>query len=125
MHFTEQTDQPRLYFENVGQAIILECKLLFRNKGKEEGEAAGRHCDNTSIMSMIVCFLFFRPLFVRFFFSFMGTTLISMEYLMTLPACILICLFHVHLFYDRSALVERKFKGRCSRQTPLSYDNKQ
>ena len=55
MHFTEQTDQPRLYFENVGQAIIMERKLLFRNKGKEEGEAAGRYCDNLRFVSILVC----------------------------------------------------------------------
>ena len=71
MHFTEQTDQPRLYFENVGQAIIMERKLLFRNKGKEEGEAAGRHCDNSSYISMLGCILIFLSLFFFFFFRFL------------------------------------------------------
>ena len=63
-----------LYFENGGQVEIIHWMLFFRNIGKEEGEATGRHSDNSSFMSMLVC-LFFLSFsscsFVRFIFFYL------------------------------------------------------
>ena len=61
------------YFENIGQVVIME-RMLFRNMGKEEGEAAGRRCDSSSFISMLVCLLFlsfFLSLFVCFVVRFL------------------------------------------------------
>ena len=74
---------------------------------KEEGEAAGCLSDNSGFISMLVyLFVFLSVLlafFVRFSVSspFKGTTLIWMEYRITLPVCVRICLFNVHLFLRR------------------------
>ena len=57
--------------------------LFFRNVGKEEGEAAGRHCDNSSFISMLVC------LFVSFFLS-----------------VLIVCLFNVYLLCDQAYSVD-------------------
>ena len=61
--------------KNVGQVVIKEWMLFFRNLVKEEGETAGRHCNNSNFISMLVCLfiIFFLFLFVYlfvFFFSF-------------------------------------------------------
>ena len=67
MHFTEQTDQPRpTVFRNVGQVIIMEGMLFFRNMRKGEGEAAGHHCGNSSFTSMLLCLVDFLCLFLSF-----------------------------------------------------------
>ena len=73
--------------------------------GKEEGEVAGSHCDNSSLIAMLVCLLFVSfslCLNVRFLvsFPFKGTTLIWKEYCSTLPVCVCVCLFNVHLLHD-------------------------
>ena len=34
---------------------------FFTNKGKEEGQAAERHCENSSYISMLVCLGYTRP----------------------------------------------------------------
>ena len=55
-----------LSFENLWRVVIMLWTLFFRTIGKEEGEAAGRHCDNSSFISMLVClfaFLFWFPFF--------------------------------------------------------------
>ena len=95
--------------------------LFFRNKGKEEGEAAGRHCDSSNFISMLV-FLFFFSFACLFSFSssFQGKKLIWMEYRITLPVCL--CL---HLLYDHFCADREISQSRCCRLTQLSNDNKQ
>ena len=66
------------------------------NTGKEEGEAAGLHCDNSSFLSILVCF----SLSLSFSSLFKGTTLIWEKYRMTLLVSVCICLLNVHLLYD-------------------------
>ena len=78
----------------------MERILFFRNMGKEEGEAAGRHCDNSSFKSMLVCLFLFLSLFLSFsrclfvFFS------IYKVVLHDLSVCVCICWFNVRLLYD-------------------------
>ena len=73
------------------------------------GEAAGRHCNDSNFISMLSCLLLFcffcysLSLFVgSFSFSspFKGTSLIWMEYRITLLVCL--CL---HLFVQRRSIV--------------------
>ena len=75
----------------------------------EDGEATGRHCDDSSFISMLI--YLFVCLFVCFvsFFSppFQGTTLIWMEYRITLP--VYLCL---HLFVQRAAIVQSFLRRR-------------
>ena len=101
--------------------------------GKEEGEAAGRHCHNTVFITMLLYFFLFRSLFVSFssfvylfvffFFSILGNSfnMDGISYYIT-------CLFVVTKYYYCtiiSAQVQINSKGHCSRPAALSYDNEQ
>ena len=119
MRLTEQTDHPRL---TVFRKCWVSCnsELFFRNMGQEEGEAAGRLCDYSSFISMLVYFAVL-PLFLSFslcFFvcsfsfssPFKRTTLIWMGYRVTLSVCVCIRLFNVHLLCDHFCADREKFK---------------
>ena len=65
-----------LCFQNVGRAKIMEGMLSFRNVGEETGASGFSPCPFAS--------------------PFTGT--IWIEYRLTLPDCVCVGLFHVHLF---------------------------
>ena len=110
--------------------------LLFL--GKEEGEAARRHCNKSSFITLMLVYMlyfvsFFLSLFVFFSFPFKGKTLKWMEYLImiyiTLSVCVcIICLFNIHdllkYYTSISAPVEGNCKGHCNRPTCHHSDNK-
>ena len=86
--------------------------------GKEEGEAAGRHCDNLGFISMLVCLLFIS-MFLSFSFCLLGssfpsssplkgTTLVRTEYNITC-LCVGVCLFNVDIFCDHFCAGRDKF----------------
>ena len=100
--------------------------------GKEEGEAAGRHCHSSSFISMpFVCYLylcFFLSQFCLLGCSFPSSSPLKVATLVRME-CRITCLFVCWRSYVqrrsflRSFLRPRRetFKGHCSRPTPLSY----
>ena len=61
-----------LYFETVGQVVIMERILLLKNMGTEEGAAARCHCNNSCFIFLLVhfsLFLSFSLCSPFFFFS--------------------------------------------------------
>ena len=117
--------QDLLYFENVGQVVIMEWLLLFKTMGKEVGEAEGRHCNNSSLISMLVYLWFFLCSSFSFSSLFKGTILygwnIVLRYLFVF---VFVCSTYKYCT-NISAPGERNLKGHCSGPTPLSYDSKQ
>ena len=51
--------------------------MLFRNMGKEEVEAAGRHCDSWSFISMIFFVVVIHIYIFSFFFSLFALLLVK------------------------------------------------
>ena len=110
-----------LHLKNVGKVIIMEW-MLFWNMGKEEGEAAGRHCYSSSFISMLVCLLFiglflsfsFVCVVVRFLLLLLHwkrTTLVWIEYRIT---CLFVCW---HFYVQRRSFFCDHF---CAHKEKLS-----
>ena len=122
------------YFQNVGQVVIMEW-MWFWNMGKEEGEAAGRHCHSSSFISMpFVCYLylcFFLSQFCLLGCSFPSSSPLKVATLVRME-CRITCLFVCWRSYVQRRSFLRSFlhwqgeifKGHCSRSAPLSYGDK-
>ena len=100
--------------------------------GKEEEDVAGRHYDDSSYISMLVCLFVLCVflsvcLFVYSFslFPFKGTSLMRVEYgVICLFVFAFVCSTYIYCTII-SLPVERNSKGQSSRPAPLSYGNKQ
>ena len=109
-----------LYFKNVGQVVMMEWMVFFRNVGKED-----HHCHNSPVVLMKI--FFFLSLFAQlcsFYSPFKRTTfnMDGISYYMFFCVCLHLFVQLMYIYCTTIfMLADRNFKGHCGRPTQLSY----